>query len=581
MFKNMDGSFRIKFLTSIATILWAFTLTRAACPDNLLQSGSLLYVLSEDQLNSVAAKNQCAAMGGRLAHFQEPSSSDIKSKLNVLYHTNELTSVKVYAFTINYKYVWGWFDGYGSPDNSFPNFKLYRNSRPEYNTTFVFCKASYNSVTRLFQKWSVQYTSCTHGWTHDFTLYGGEKDRGTKPVYRYHNSGYSVRLSLSDEPSTTEVPRTVNYNTRLSPLYIPDLRVQTGIQSDINQSDWLSGNQVVNSFPFDLPPANKEKCQQLALRHNDVDWVASAVECSNTTAYYYMCQIKFTIQAEPITCNGTSIVVSWNPDFYKTVFPEETRTVVRVHVADGRHNDILLTQGQITFSNLNHEQDTAYVWPCGTAIRSDDVYVTTGYGKPDAIATAYVASQPETDNCVIEWFHDYKDGNITSFEIIANNHFNSSIKINVTSSLLEIGSSNNGSTRYTIPSELLTIYGYNRNISFKIFANNCLGTSNVLDITGFCVSKSNPIPILTTPSTQLQTTYISIAIVLPTFLLLFLVGVLIYKTKYWSQCPRKNEEKTPPGNVVLHQVENVREDEVYHIPVTIDHIYEKPFQNKS
>ena len=59
----------------------------------------------------------------------------------------------------------------------------------------------------------------------------------------------------------------------------------------------------------------------------------------------------------------------------------------------------------------------AYVWPCGTAIRSDDVYVITGYGKPDAIATAYVASQMETDNCVIEWSHDYKDGNITSFEV--------------------------------------------------------------------------------------------------------------------------------------------------------------------
>ena len=93
--------------------------------------------------------------------------------------------------------------------------------RAEYNAKFVFCKASYNQHYKVWQKWSVQNTNCTDGWTHDFTLYGGEKDRGTKPVYRYHNSAYSVRLSLSDEPSTTEWPRTVNYDTRLSPLYIP------------------------------------------------------------------------------------------------------------------------------------------------------------------------------------------------------------------------------------------------------------------------------------------------------------------------------------------------------------------------
>ena len=73
---------------------------------------------------------------------------------------------------------------------------------------------------------------------------------------------------------------------------LPDLHIQTGIRSAVNQSDWLSDNHVVNSFPFDLPPANKDKCQQLALRYNDVDWVASAVECGSTTSYYYACQIK-------------------------------------------------------------------------------------------------------------------------------------------------------------------------------------------------------------------------------------------------------------------------------------------------
>ncbi|CAK8674403.1 unnamed protein product [Clavelina lepadiformis] len=544
MFKNMDGHFGIKFLTSISTIFWAFTLIRAACPDNVLQGGNLLYVLSEDQLDSVAAKNQCAAMGGELAHFQESSSSDIKSKLNALYQTTELTTVKVYVYFNNFKYVPGWFDGYGNPDNSFPNFKLYRNSRPEYNATFVFCKADlryFSCCGSFWQKWSVESTSCINGWTHDFTLYGGEKDRGTKPVYRYHNSAYSVRLSLSDEPSTLKLSSTIYYDTRLSPLYIPDLRVQTGIQSDVNQSDWLSDNQVVNSFPFHLPPANKDKCQQLALRYNDVDWVASAVECGSTTSYYYMCQIKFTIQAEPITCNGTSIVVSWNPDFYKTVFPKETRTVVRVHVADGRYNEILLSQGQIIFSNLNPRtryRIYAYVWPCGTAIRSDDVYVTTGYGKPDAIATAYVASQMETDNCVIEWSHDYKDGNITSFEIVANNHFNSSIKLNVTSSLFEIGSSDNRSTRYTIPSELLVIYGYNKNISFQIIAYSCEGASTPMSVNGSCVVVPDEVPPTASPRVEIS------VVVLPVVALcsLFTIVVLVAYRKRQQRRTSKNGE---------------------------------------
>ncbi|CAK8674409.1 unnamed protein product [Clavelina lepadiformis] len=537
----MDDCYVLEKIVILVTLfLWIVPLSQSVCPNNTVRVGETFYVMSHDQLDFVGAEKQCSAMGGRLADFQDlRTAADIKEKMNELYEIASLSEVEVYQYTLNYKYVLkGTYNGYGSLDSSFATFRLYKKPRAEYNATFLFCKADlryFPCCGSLWQKWSVQSTSCTDGWTHDFTLYGGEKDRGTKPVYRYRNSEYSVRLSLSDEPSTTEVPWTVNYDTRLSPLYIPDLQIQTGIRSALNQSDWLLDNHVVNSFPFDLPPANKDKCQQLALRYNDIDWVASAVECGSTTAYYYMCQIKFSIQAEAIMCNSTSVLVSWNLTLYKDLFSGDADVTLNIHVGPVLH---LVNGTPGTFMVPNLKPRTTYrifaeFWhSCLTKyLRSDDVYVTTSYGKPEAVTTAYVANNTASDDCVIEWSRDNSDGNITSYEIVANNLFNSSLKINVTSWLFEMGSSNHGSTRYTIPSELLTIYGYNRNISFKIFANNCLGTSNALDITGFCVSKSNPNPIPTTPSTQLQTTYISVAIVLPAFLVLLLVGVLVYKTK--------------------------------------------------
>ncbi|CAK8674407.1 unnamed protein product [Clavelina lepadiformis] len=521
MFDRCFSTKRIVLFVAIEALFHFITLIQAGCQTNVLQSGNLLYVLSKDQREFVAASNQCVAMGGKLSNIEGPRV-DYISKMNSIYRTKDLTTVEIYEYGVNSKYLINGYDGYGSKDTSFPKFKLYTTPKSAYNAKFVFCKASYNWYYDLYQKWSVQNTSCINGWSHDFTLYGGEKDRGTKPVYRYHNSQYSVRLSLSDEPSG-------DFTTRYPTLYIPDIRVQTGIQSDVNQSDWLSDNQVINSFPFDLPRANKDKCQQLSLRYNDVDWVASAVDCGTTTAYYHMCQINFSIQVKPIQCNGTSIIVSWNPNLYKNIFPEASKFPVRVYVKDVDHKSTFTAQGKIIFSNLKPRTQyriNAYVWPCSSAIKSNYVYVTTSYGKPDAIATAYVVSQPGSGICTIDWPRDYHNGNITSYEIVANNQFNSSIKINVTSWLFEMGSSNNRSTRYTIPSELLTIYGYSKNISFQIIAYSCEGASIPMSVNGYCVVVPDEVPPTASPRVEIS------VVVLPVvgLLLLFaIVGLLGYR----------------------------------------------------
>ncbi|CAK8674408.1 unnamed protein product [Clavelina lepadiformis] len=552
----MDDCYVLKRIVILVTIfLWIVPLSQAECPNNTVRVGETFYVMSHDQLDFVGSEKQCAAMGGRLADFQDlRTAADIKQKMNELYE-NGLSEVEVYQYTVNYKYVlMGTYNGYGALDSSFPTFKLYKKPRAEYNAKFIFCKASYNWYYRLYQKWSVQTTSCTNGWTHDFTLYGGEKDRGTKPVYRYHNSAYSVRLSLSDEPSNTTWPGTVNYDTRLSPLYIPDLQIQTGIRSGFNQSDWISDNQVVNSFPFDLPPANKDKCQQLTLRYNDVDWVASAVECGSTTAYYYMCQIKFSIQAEAIMCNSTSVLVSWNLTLYKDLFFGDADVTLNIHVGPDLH----LINGTLgTFIVPNLKPRTTYrifaeFWhSCSTKfLRSDDVNVTTSYGKPEAVTTAYVANNTASDDCVIEWSRDNSDGNITSYEIVANNLFNSSIKLNVTSGLFEMGS-----TRYTIPSELLAIYGYNRNISFKIIAYSCEGSSMPMSVNGYCVV----VPPVTTP--EASSSSVEVYIVAPSLvtliLLLAITGVFAYRRNTGRfHTSTKRDVSIDPGTVIQPRMQN-------------------------
>ncbi|CAK8679940.1 unnamed protein product [Clavelina lepadiformis] len=437
-----------------------------------------LFILSDHQNTSIEAENQCLANGGFLANVE---NHDLITQLYLLMDNKYTTNLQTvfqfsdeknrrYSNTRNVSSSWGIV-------SDFPQFNLYKSPTGEYKTPIDFCK--HPKVNP--EKWWVNYGECDNGWFDDFTLYGGQNSTpAVREIFCYRNSFWSTRLTLS--PMILKP-----YLWNVTSIYIPDINVFIGARSDVGESNWFWNDGSLVTDPS-FPSSNSSVCQQMAYHYSDnKTWELSPHSCGLTKAYY-ICQIKFDIEANPVLCDGTSLTVSWKPDLFSGLL--QSLNLLQINIMGMKFYSNFST-GSIIVPNLIQRASyfinaTVSSQDCPRfKLTSNTIRATTGSGLPDPVTTAFVKNQ--SNQCVVEWIHNSSDINILQYEVIATSNVNSTLI--VFSNLPPFSFPAEQILRMVVS---LDIHGAGVAVSMTIRACTCAGSGQFSPVSGFCISPSLP-----------------------------------------------------------------------------------------
>ncbi|CAK8679923.1 unnamed protein product [Clavelina lepadiformis] len=494
-------------LCSVACIVLAtlirFTPVHAECPSSWQVIDNNLFILSDHQNTSIEAENQCSTNGGFLATVDEVEVFDaIINKMSEKY-TKDLQRIYV-SYQDNYRYSTG--DGLGSywiRDYNFPYFNLYTKPTDVYTTPIYFCRALVSPVNR--NKWLISKIPCNvgSGFNEDFMRYGGaERSPGVQKIFRHGNEAWSTRLS----PISNVVQP---YNVALAPIFIPDINVFIGARSDIGESGWFWSNGSLVTDDSNFPSANPDICQQIAYHYTDNQaWSKISTNCGSSSGYY-VCQIKLEIKNRPVSCDGTSLTVTWEPKLFSGVFQTLNQlefTFIGESFTTTSFSNF--STGSITIGNLKQRSDysikaTLSADDCPSfQLTSKAISATTGYGLPGPVTTAFVKNQTgqASPECVVEWIHESLDFNILHYKInISSNASSTSVTFS------NISQSNFPTEQRLMVVVPLDLHGHNLTVNMTIQTYSCAGAGPSSIVSGFCVSPLLPPPQTTPPPPQSST----------------------------------------------------------------------------